>query len=193
MSASASRSKRIALAIVATLCFGAVGWRAARHFEVFGKPPSRGLQNAIAADDLVAAEEELKAGTNPNEHLYVSHLVRAVQTRDPRMVELLLRYGANPEELSMPPDDGSALTLAAAENDVPMMAFLLSRGVRQNDAALRGALEKAISECAPEAARDLVRRGAKLDAAWRASASGPTCEKCRDLASSLGFPTPCGP
>ena len=136
-----------------------------------GANPNRGVRGDIAV---------IMGGSTP--------LVAAVQSRDPRMVELLLRHGADPGQ------DFEAFSIALNFGDVATAELLLAHGADPNMSApddevaysYAGQRQVVVSqaELAPERLDETARR-------YNCNISGP--ESLLHYALSPGAPGPAAP
>ena len=141
----------------------------------------KSLQYAVETDDLELARKRLEfnlAGLGPNNgkiHYFGSYgLIRspllpvAVENNSKRMVELLLKYGANVNPDA--PGEGSKheervvfrnpLAVAIHGDNMDMLAFLIDKGADPTKGIV-----PAVIEAKPEALQYLIRRGADVKAA----------------------------
>jgi ankyrin repeat protein len=82
------------------------------------------LKAAMGRCDASGSETLLNAGVNPSAPLYVSFLDLAIRCDDPKLVALLLRHGADPNQQSM---GGLPLEAAAARGQIESMKLLLNK------------------------------------------------------------------
>jgi len=134
------------------------------------------LRVAVAQGDREKVLALLNGGLDAKAPLYSSLLVTAIQHSDDKMVELLLKHGAEPNEGSMA---GTPLGAAAALNRTTTVALLLSAGAQPDLHGEGGApLERAVENCSMDAARLLIERGARKLATLSDGVRTDACRRC---------------
>jgi ankyrin repeat protein len=112
----------------------ALGDYAAAHRFGTGSKEQPALIAASLLDDIVAAQQLLAAGTDPDvvDSGGCSALAWAVRYHRTRMALLLLSAGANPNGASVRPGDLTLLMEASAEGRLDLVNALLSAGADPN-------------------------------------------------------------
>jgi hypothetical protein len=146
------------------------------------------LKAAIGRCDASGSETLLNAGVNPSAPLYVSFLDLAIRCDDPKLVALLLRHGADPNQQSM---GGLPLEAAAARGQIESMKLLLDAGADATRVGEGGgAITSAVAECQTEAATLLLNKGAPRPsiAGFRTrhiESASRACAKCPALMATM--------